>query len=50
MAAIRRADAVWSGDLATGSSAVNAVSSRAFTSLPVSGSARTEAPDGRTSP
>jgi len=50
MAAIRRAEATWSGALTTGSGAVSAVSSGAFTSLPVTWAARTESSDGRTSP
>ena len=50
MSAIRRAEATWSGNLATGSGAVSAMSSGAFDSLPVSWSARTEASDGLTSP
>jgi lipoyl-dependent peroxiredoxin len=50
MAAIRRAEATWSGDLATGSGSVSAVSSNVFTNLPVSWAARTESPDGKTSP
>jgi osmotically inducible protein OsmC len=50
MAAVRRAEATWSGPLATGSGAVSAVSSGAFSELPVSWAARTESPDGRTSP
>jgi osmotically inducible protein OsmC len=47
---IRRATATWSGDLATGVGQVTAASSGAFTGLAVSWPARTEAPDGRTSP
>jgi len=50
MSAIRRAESTWSGNLATGSGAVSAISSGAFSSLPVSWSARTEASDGLTSP
>lgn len=50
MAAIRRAEATWSGDLATGSGTVSAVSSNLFTNMPVSWAARTESPDGKTSP
>jgi len=50
MAAIRRAEATWSGPLTTGSGAVSAVSSGAFSQLPVTWAARTEASDGRTSP
>jgi osmotically inducible protein OsmC len=50
MSAIRRAEVAWSGDLATGSGTVSAVSSGAFSDLPVSWSARTEASGGKTSP
>jgi len=50
MAATRRAEATWSGALTTGSGAVSAASSGAFTSLPVTWAARTETSDGRTSP
>jgi len=50
MAAVRRADAVWEGELTTGSGRVSAVSSALFRDLPVSWSARTEAPGGKTSP
>ena len=50
MAAIRRAGATWSGALNTGSGAVSAVSSGAFSELPVTWASRTESSDGRTSP
>lgn len=50
MAAIRRAEATWSGALTTGSGAVSAVSSGTFSELPVTWAARTETSDGRTSP
>ena len=50
MPAIRRAEATWSGDLASGSGTVSAVSSNVFTDLPVSWAARTETPGGKTSP
>lgn len=50
MAAIRRAEATWSGALTTGSGAVSAISSGAFSALPVTWAARTETSDGRTSP
>ena len=50
MAATRRAEATWSGPLATGSGSVTAVSSASFSNLPVSWSARTEEPGGMTSP
>jgi osmotically inducible protein OsmC len=50
MAAIRRAEATWSGDLQTGNGTVSAVTSGAFAELPVSWAARTETSDGRTSP
>lgn len=50
MAAIREARVIWSGDLSSGNGAVDAISSKAFSSLPVTWASRTEAPDGRTSP
>jgi osmotically inducible protein OsmC len=50
MAAVRRADATWEGDLTSGSGVVSANTSRSFTDLPVSWASRTAAPDGRTSP
>ena len=50
MAAVRRAEAEWSGPLTTGSGTVSAISSAAFSSLPVSWAARTETSDGKTSP
>ncbi len=48
--ATRRAEASWDGDLMTGSGVVSAVSSGAFTGLPVTWASRTEGSDGRTSP
>jgi lipoyl-dependent peroxiredoxin len=50
MAATREARAKWNGDLATGSGEVSAVTTGKFSSLPVSWSARTESPQGKTSP
>lgn len=50
MTAIRRADLTWTGPLATGQGTVSAISSGAFSSLPVTWGSRTEAPEGRTSP
>ncbi|HSS35249.1 MAG TPA: OsmC family peroxiredoxin [Patescibacteria group bacterium] len=50
MTAIRRAEAAWEGDLATGTGTVSAMSSGAFHDLPVSWAARTEQSDGKTSP
>ena len=50
MAAIRTAEATWSGNLANGSGQVSAVSSGVFSDLPVTWAARTEAADGKTSP
>jgi len=50
MAAIRQADAIWAGPLATGSGTVSASTSGAFSDLAVSWASRTEAADGRTSP
>jgi lipoyl-dependent peroxiredoxin len=50
MAAIRRAEATWSGDLQSGKGNVSAVTSGAFAQLPVTWASRTEKADGRTSP
>ncbi len=51
MAAVRRAEATWQGDLIKGSGQTTAVSSKAFSSLPVSWAARTEeSGGGKTSP
>ncbi|MEP6680418.1 MAG: OsmC family peroxiredoxin [Chloroflexota bacterium] len=50
MAAERTATVTWTGDLAKGTGAVSAGTSQLFTDLPVSWSARTEAPAGQTSP
>ena len=50
MAAVRRAEVTWEGNLARGSGRVTASSSGAFKELPVSWASRTERPDGRTSP
>ena len=50
MAAVRHAEVVWNGDLASGSGMIAYVSSGAVTRLPVSWASRTEAHEGRTSP
>ncbi len=50
MAITRFAEAVWSGDLASGNGTINYVSSGAFTRLPVTWASRTEEHNGRTSP
>jgi hypothetical protein len=50
MAAKRRAEATWEGDLLSGKGVVSASTSRTFTELPVSWASRTESADGRTSP
>ena len=50
MAAVRTARAVWSGDLFSGSGDVSSGTSDHFRSLPVTWGARTEDPQGRTSP
>jgi len=50
MATTRRADVTWTGDLAKGSGAVTASSSQLFKDAPVSWAARTETPNGKTSP
>jgi osmotically inducible protein OsmC len=50
MAAIRRAETSWSGPLSTGTGTVSTRTSASFADLPVTWAARTEAPDGKTSP
>jgi osmotically inducible protein OsmC len=50
MPAVRRAEAIWEGDLTTGAGIVSGASSGKFAQLPVSWASRTEAVDGRTSP
>ena len=50
MAAARRADVTWQGDLLTGGGVVTAGTSRAFNALPVTWASRTESPQGKTSP
>ena len=50
MAAIRRARAVWTGDLLKGKGVTTAESSGLFKDAPVSWAARTESSDGKTSP
>ena len=50
MAAVRRADATWEGDLATGKGTVSGSSSGAFSALAITWASRIEAADGRTSP
>ena len=50
MATVRRAEAVWEGDLLSGKGRVSAKSSGAFKDQAVSWAARTETPDGKTSP
>ena len=50
MAAIRSATAIWEGDLLSGKGTVSSGSSKTFSLLPVSWAARTESPDGKTSP
>jgi osmotically inducible protein OsmC len=45
-----RANVVWEGELLTGKGTVSAIGSQAFTKLPVSWAARTEASNGKTSP
>jgi osmotically inducible protein OsmC len=49
MAATREARAVWNGDLLSGSGTVSGTTGK-FTDVPVSWSARTEAPGGKSSP
>jgi osmotically inducible protein OsmC len=50
MAAVRRAAVSWQGNLSFGSGRLDAVTSGAFTALPVTWASRIEAADGRTSP
>ncbi|HYM91356.1 MAG TPA: OsmC family peroxiredoxin [bacterium] len=50
MAATRRADVTWEGDLMSGGGVVTASASRAFSALPVSWASRTDTPRGQTSP
>ena len=50
MAATREARAVWIGDLMSGTGTVSGVSSAKFSDLPVSWSARTAEPGGKSSP
>jgi lipoyl-dependent peroxiredoxin len=50
MAATSRAAVVWEGDLISGKGTVSAVGSKAYSGLPVSWAARTETPNGKTSP
>jgi osmotically inducible protein OsmC len=50
MAATRRADVTWEGDLLSGGGVVTAGTSRAFSALQVSWPSRTESPQGQTSP
>ena len=50
MAAIRQAEAHWAGPLTTGTGITSAITSGAFTDLPVTWGSRTESADGRTSP
>ena len=50
MATTRRAEAIWNGDLMSGSGVVSAVSSGAFTDLPSTWEARAGESGGKTSP
>jgi lipoyl-dependent peroxiredoxin len=50
MAAERRAEVTWNGDLLSGSGTIERVGSGAFGPLDVSWAARTEEPGGKTSP
>jgi osmotically inducible protein OsmC len=50
MAAERSAEVTWQGDLTSGSGTIERVGSGAFGPLQVSWAARTEEPEGRTSP
>jgi osmotically inducible protein OsmC len=50
MAAVRKADAVWEGDLMSGKGMVSAATSQVFRNQAVTWASRTEGPAGRTSP
>jgi osmotically inducible protein OsmC len=50
MAAVRRAEVVWNGDLLTGNGTVTAASSGLFKNAPASWASRTEESGGKTSP
>jgi len=50
MATDRKAEVTWQGDLMSGSGSVDSVTSGAFGGLDVSWPARTEEPNGKTSP
>lgn len=50
MAADRRAEVTWEGNLVNGSGNIDSVGSGAFSDLPVTWASRTESSDGRTSP
>lgn len=50
MAAERTAQAVWNGDLMSGSGTLSTRSSKVLTDTPVTWAARTESPEGKTSP
>lgn len=50
MAAERRAEVTWNGDLMSGNGMIESVGSGAFGPLPVTWAARTERPGGNTSP
>ena len=50
MATDRKADVTWQGDLMSGSGTVDSVTSGTFGGLEVSWTARTEEPEGKTSP
>jgi lipoyl-dependent peroxiredoxin len=50
MAAIRKAEAIWEGELASGKGQVTATSSGLFKQQPVTWASRTESSGGKTSP
>ncbi|HLY13809.1 MAG TPA: OsmC family peroxiredoxin [Candidatus Limnocylindrales bacterium] len=50
MAAVRQADATWSGNLTDGKGTVSAASSGVFSAMPTTWASRVESADGRTSP
>ena len=50
MGEVRRGEAIWTGDLMSGSGVVSAATSGVFAELPVTWAARTERSNGKTSP
>ena len=50
MAAVRKAQVTWNGNLVEGNGTINQVTSSAVDGLPVTWASRTEGPEGKTSP